>query len=233
MFLVRNVGRLLSKDEIIGAVWPGVFVTDDSLVQCIKELRRVLGDDGDRLIKTVPRRGYRLDAPLPAQGSAVPPPEVPAARSTRAAESVGDAGWSRRSLARWTVGLAASLLLTTLAAVGIWRLAASPAAAPGLTRPAIAVLPFTSSTAEANYFADGVTEDITNALGRFSTLLVMSRNAVASYRGKTVPPQRVGKELAVRYLLEGKRAAARRRIARHGRAHGRGSRPNSLVRPLR
>ena len=67
VYLARHPGRLLSKDELIGAVWPDVAVTDDSLVQCISELRAALGDGDQHLIKTVPRRGYLLEAsPLDA-----------------------------------------------------------------------------------------------------------------------------------------------------------------------
>ena len=61
-FLVENAGRLVTKDEIFAAVWPNLAVTDDTLVQSIGELRRELGEDGPRLIKTIPRRGYRFDA---------------------------------------------------------------------------------------------------------------------------------------------------------------------------
>jgi pimeloyl-ACP methyl ester carboxylesterase/DNA-binding winged helix-turn-helix (wHTH) protein len=60
--LAHNPGRLVRKEELIEAVWPDVTVGDDSLVQCIRELRQILGDDAHRLIKTVPRRGYLLDA---------------------------------------------------------------------------------------------------------------------------------------------------------------------------
>jgi adenylate cyclase len=63
-FLIDNAGRLVSKDEIIGAVWPNVFVTDDSIKQCVSELRIALGDGEQRIIKTVPRRGYLFAAPL-------------------------------------------------------------------------------------------------------------------------------------------------------------------------
>jgi DNA-binding winged helix-turn-helix (wHTH) protein len=59
---VSSIGRLVSKDELFGAVWPDVTVTDDALVQSVGELRRALGDDGQRLIKTIPRRGYRFEA---------------------------------------------------------------------------------------------------------------------------------------------------------------------------
>jgi predicted ATPase/DNA-binding winged helix-turn-helix (wHTH) protein len=61
-YLVENSGRLVSKKELIEAVWPDSFVTDDSLVQCTVELRRALDDQGQQLLKTVPRRGYLFTA---------------------------------------------------------------------------------------------------------------------------------------------------------------------------
>jgi DNA-binding winged helix-turn-helix (wHTH) protein len=60
--LAENAGRLVLKEEIYKAVWSDVTVTDDALVQCIRELRRTLADEEHRLIRTVPRRGYLLDA---------------------------------------------------------------------------------------------------------------------------------------------------------------------------
>ena len=59
--LVENSGRLVGKDELMGAVWPDTAVTDDSLVQCLIEVRRALGDSKQEIIKTVPRRGYILE----------------------------------------------------------------------------------------------------------------------------------------------------------------------------
>ncbi len=61
-YLVENPGRLIGKQELMQAVWPDAFVTDDSLVQCTLELRRALDDRGQRLLKTVPRRGYLFTA---------------------------------------------------------------------------------------------------------------------------------------------------------------------------
>ena len=74
VYLVENSGHLVSKDELFAAVWPNVAVTDDALVQSIGELRRALGDDGPRLIKTVPRRGYRFksDVAIEHLGDAAP-----------------------------------------------------------------------------------------------------------------------------------------------------------------
>jgi class 3 adenylate cyclase/predicted ATPase len=62
--LVENAGRLISKDELAKVVWPNVAVTDESLTRCMSEVRLALGDRGQRLIKTVPRRGYLLAAPV-------------------------------------------------------------------------------------------------------------------------------------------------------------------------
>jgi DNA-binding winged helix-turn-helix (wHTH) protein len=82
-YLAENAGRLVSKQALFEAVWPGIAVCDDSIVQCIRELRQKLGDEDRRLIKTVSRRGYLLDAvvsaqPAPPWGeSAVSVPEVP------------------------------------------------------------------------------------------------------------------------------------------------------------
>ena len=60
--LAENAGRLVRKQELFEAVWPDVEVSDDSLVQCVRELRQILGDKEHRLIKTATRRGYLLDA---------------------------------------------------------------------------------------------------------------------------------------------------------------------------
>jgi len=69
-FLVENPGRLIGKQELIQAVWPDSFVTDDSLVQCAVELRRALEDHDQQLLKTVPRRGYLFTAKVtPSQPS--------------------------------------------------------------------------------------------------------------------------------------------------------------------
>ena len=57
-YLIANRGRLVPKEELIQALWPEAFVTDDSLVQCMVELRRALDDRSQEILKTVPRRGY-------------------------------------------------------------------------------------------------------------------------------------------------------------------------------
>jgi formylglycine-generating enzyme required for sulfatase activity len=77
-YLAENAGRLIPKDELYQAVWPNVAVSDDSIAQCIRELRDKLGDDGHRLVKTVSRRGYLLDAVVSTRAPealAIAPPE--------------------------------------------------------------------------------------------------------------------------------------------------------------
>src|SRR5207244_3092522 len=58
--LATNAGRVVTKDELLEVNWPGVTVTDDSLTQCVSEIRRALGDAGRDLVRTVPRRGYMI-----------------------------------------------------------------------------------------------------------------------------------------------------------------------------
>jgi TolB-like protein/Flp pilus assembly protein TadD len=57
-YLAKNPGRMVSKEELFEVIWPGIAVTDDSLVQCIRDVRQALEDSEHRIVKTVPRRGY-------------------------------------------------------------------------------------------------------------------------------------------------------------------------------
>ena len=63
-YLVENAGRLVSKDELMERIWPNVVVNEDSLARCISDVRQVLRDEAQRIIKTVPRRGYLFVAPV-------------------------------------------------------------------------------------------------------------------------------------------------------------------------
>jgi TolB-like protein len=83
-------------------------------------------------------------------------------------------------------------------------------------KPSIAVLPFhnMSGDPEQEYFADGMVEDIITALSRFHNLFVIARNSSFTYKGRAVDVKQVGRELGVRYVLEGsvRKAANRVRI---------------------
>lgn len=63
-YLVEHAGRVVTKEEIIRAVWPDVTVGEESLTQCVSEIRRALDDESQRIIRTVPRRGYLVDVPI-------------------------------------------------------------------------------------------------------------------------------------------------------------------------
>ena len=208
VYLVENSGRLVSKDELFAAVWPNVAVTDDALVQSIGELRRALGDDGPRLIKTVPRRGYRFESDVAIEHLSEAAPGQPlqvSAVSQHAAQSpetgtgaIGSAPLAAaRSRSRIGI-LAASACVLVLVAGALWfgadrkSLRHAEPAEPSTTRsgeastkPAIAILPIVNQSDDSTYeyFADGVTQDLIDAMGRFSELTVMSWNAVSPYKG--------------------------------------------------
>ncbi|GLS22998.1 hypothetical protein GCM10007874_60180 [Labrys miyagiensis] len=88
-YLANNAGRVVSKDELLDAVWPRVTVSEDSLTQVVKELRKSLDDARAILIRTIPRRGYLLDTvtvPIDDAGSQPTVPEATlAARSSSTA----------------------------------------------------------------------------------------------------------------------------------------------------
>ena len=73
-YFVEHPGRLISKDELLTAVWRDVHVTEDSLTRCISEIRAALGDAGQTIIKNLPRRGYILAAPVEEANSDTSPP---------------------------------------------------------------------------------------------------------------------------------------------------------------
>ncbi|ULR45060.1 hypothetical protein MHI61_07485 [Rhizobium sp. K102] len=124
------------------------------------------------------------------------------------------------ALAGWRRGLFAALALMILLIVGAlwtglgpeWKFLSilrsgdqfTKSAEVG-TKPAIAILPFLNNSDESarEHFADGLTQDIINALGRFSALTVMSWNAVLPYKGTPASPEEIGRGLAVSYLVEG------------------------------
>ncbi|HMF78493.1 MAG TPA: winged helix-turn-helix domain-containing protein, partial [Bryobacteraceae bacterium] len=91
-YLVEHPGQLIGKQELMQAVWPGSFVTDDSLVQCALELRRALDDRSQQLFKTVPRRGYLFTAEViqhattPNSLPTTDPCDLPSSRELRPAK---------------------------------------------------------------------------------------------------------------------------------------------------
>ncbi|HRP36051.1 MAG TPA: transcriptional regulator, partial [Gammaproteobacteria bacterium] len=96
LYLLRHPGRLVGREELLNAVWGQLAVTDDSITQCLVEIRRALGDESRSMVRTVPRRGYRLEVPVdtPAGRDARPgtsdrPSRLPVKRTHAAAALVG------------------------------------------------------------------------------------------------------------------------------------------------
>jgi adenylate cyclase len=226
-YLVENSNRLVSKDELFAAVWPGLAVTDDALVQSIGELRRALADEGPRLIKTVPRRGYRFESAVsivaPADNSladATPGSAVSRDNTPALKPAIPGQAWSLLAVAPagWRGGLFAALVVLLVAGSLLvarldWSFFSTPHSGEQLSKtaelaakPAIAILPFVNQSDDSTreYFADGLTQDIINALGRFPDLTVMSWNAVFPYKGRPANPAEIARNLAVRYQIEGK-----------------------------
>jgi DNA-binding winged helix-turn-helix (wHTH) protein len=115
-YLAENAGRLVSKQELHDAVWGHVTVSDDALVQCIRELRQKLGDADRAVIRTVPRRGYLLNVSKSAPDAALAatlPPEAPA-------PSALPRPWYFGRPARWAAGIAVVALALVSFPVARW-----------------------------------------------------------------------------------------------------------------
>ncbi len=74
--LAENAGKLMSSDDIMDAVWPGIFVTQNSINQCVHEIRRAFGDTGALILRTVARRGFRLSQPVFPEFATSPRPDA-------------------------------------------------------------------------------------------------------------------------------------------------------------
>lgn len=92
VLLVGEAGRLVTKDRFMDEVWRGVPVTDEALTQCIRSLRRALGDDAarPRFIETAPKHGYRFIAAVESAGAPAPAPSAAAAEP-----AAGPSAWAR------------------------------------------------------------------------------------------------------------------------------------------
>jgi TolB-like protein/DNA-binding winged helix-turn-helix (wHTH) protein len=188
LLLGERAGQVVGKAELMRRVWPDVVVTEDSLVQAVGDIRRVLGDAKHERVRTVPRRGYLL---VPPAGAAPPeaPPPPPAMR------------WRLPAL----LGMAGLLLAVALAGVMAVRLNGSRAPATTSLR-SLAILPFESADASADdaWFADALTGDLTTKAARWSGVFVIGAGTMRGYKGKGVDPRQVARELGVQYVMTGR-----------------------------
>jgi len=206
MCLAQARGQPVSVEELLDRVWAGLVVTSDSVYHAVASLRRVLDDDprAPTYIASVPRRGYRLvaqvtpwtDSPGGAAAAAGQFPDV--ASQTVPVVSLAAAGRS------WRTGLTllcAVALVGSLGYLGVNR-KILPASA---IDKSIAVLPFVdmSATHDQEYFSDGLSEEITDHLGRRRDLRVIARTSSFHFKGKNDDVRSIGRQLGVAHLLEG------------------------------
>lgn len=167
VYLLCNRERVVTKDDLLEAIWGGRIVSESALTTRINAVRRAVGDSGkaQRLIRTMPRKGFRFVG------------IVEEAQKPEASISAGPRA-------------AADLLDSTLTLPD---------------KPSVAVLPFAnlSGDPEQDYFADGIVEEIVTALSRVRWFLVIARNSTLAYKDKAVDVRDVGRQLGVRYVLEG------------------------------
>jgi TolB-like protein len=172
----------------------------------------------------IPTIEFRLAASPEAR--AAPPPEPPAgaaedrqsdpAPPVAAGDKLGSPSISLAKLVRWQIAVPALAAILALGAVGAWHFsqprmptppngATEGAAVEAPSGPAIAVLPFVnlSGDPKQDYFSDGLTEDILTELSRARGLRVLARNTTFQYKGKAVDVSKLGRDLGVRYVLEG------------------------------
>jgi TolB-like protein/Flp pilus assembly protein TadD len=165
-YLIRNRERVVSKDDLINAIWNGRIVSEAALTTRLNAARGAISDSGEqqRLIKTLPRKGFRFVGPVQEAQRPTVAPVV-------SVEQSGD---------------------TT----------SIPASPPRLS---ILVLPFAnlSGDPEQGYFVDGVTESLTTDLSSISGSFVIGRHTAFTYKGQAVDLKQIGRELNVRYVLEG------------------------------
>lgn len=201
LHLVRHRGRLVTKDELIEAVWAPVVVTENSLVQCIREVREAIGDAGQTRVETVAKRGYIFTPEVVAR--AANPGDPPAV-----AQLPTPRPWAVAAGVAGAIGIAWLVFAT-----GMWR--DDPPAEAAERRLVVAVLPFDAPGAEAEYFSRGISDDIAAALGRFPELAVAAPLAVARQRTAGASAEDLQRQLRLRYLVEGsvRRAPDRIRIA--------------------
>lgn len=192
--LIERAGQVISADELLDHVWKGVVVAPSSVYQTIAQLRRALGDDADNpsYIANVPRKGYRLIAPVES---------VSAPQGGAAAPSGEQTRWRWRW---WQLGGAAVLLV-----LGVAYLLAPESARQrifgGVPERSVAVLPFHNRGADRDdaYLADGLTEDLISNLGRLPGVDVTARSSVFVFRERDGDARDIGRQLGARYLLDG------------------------------
>jgi DNA-binding winged helix-turn-helix (wHTH) protein/TolB-like protein/tetratricopeptide (TPR) repeat protein len=200
VFLANRPGAVVAQRDLEAAVWRDVIVTPQSVYQSIAQLRRVLGDDArqPRYIETVPRRGYRLVAPV--QWIEEQPTRVPASQSAEVAIETTPAA-NRPRDRRWLAAAGVVLLLVATLTGAAFMNRSAQSEAP----KSIAVLTFQNGAGDtdSDYLAEAITEELVNALGQVEGLRVLARTSTRAAEKVSTDPREVAEQLDVTHVLEG------------------------------
>ena len=219
LLLIQHSGELVTKDEIMRAVWPDSFVEESNLTQTVFMLRKALGETAEqRYILTVQGRGYKFAAEVKevltngnAAGAAAPEAVPAHAHSSAAALEFQSANTraSRVQFRRfWTVTAAIVVITLILTALVLWRGNGKPAAVSSQAATQIrslAVLPLKdlSGDPEQAYFAEGMTDELITRLAAIENLRVISHTSVTRYSDTKKSLPEIASELHVDALIEG------------------------------
>jgi len=200
VFLAGRPGTVVAQRDLEAAVWRDVIVTPQSVYQAIAQLRRVLGDDArqPRYIETVPRRGYRLVAPVEWVED-VPAPAIASRPAETAAVPTPAA--SRPRDGRWLAGAGFVLVLASILIGAAFLNRSAVSEAP----KSIAVMTIQNAAqdADSSYLAEAITEELVNALGQVDGLRVVARNSTRAAEKLSSDPREVAEQLDVTHVLEG------------------------------
>jgi TolB-like protein/DNA-binding winged helix-turn-helix (wHTH) protein/Tfp pilus assembly protein PilF len=213
MLLVSRAGHVITREEFISAVWGGSFVSDEVLSRCIYRLRQALGDNPKKpmFIETVPKRGYRLIAPVgktfTGQELVSEITSVPAA-SSRAQQSVASSVQQNLLMRKrflWIVSLIGICLVMVFY---VYQMVDSQQQSdPVVAKDSntIAVLPFVNlGVSEDNdYIGEGIAEELIGLLAKVPNLKVVARTSSFKFRHKGEDVQRIARILGVANVVEG------------------------------
>jgi TolB-like protein/DNA-binding winged helix-turn-helix (wHTH) protein/Flp pilus assembly protein TadD len=213
-FLVQNPNRLVTKEELLQAIWGETIVEEGNLTQYISHIRKALGDNSEesRLIVTIARKGYQFTANV-IVGEAVDAKEaeVPVSStesSVTDALPIHEVPPVKKSPGRWLKGAAVGAFAAAILVVVcfVFRQPLGVMKLPGSPKTMIAVLPFENLTGDPNeeYLADGLTEEMISQLSRANPeqLGVIARTSVMAYKRKDARLDQIGRDLSVQYVLE-------------------------------
>jgi DNA-binding winged helix-turn-helix (wHTH) protein/TolB-like protein/tetratricopeptide (TPR) repeat protein len=198
--LADSPGRVIPKEELLRRLWPDCVVGEDSLHQCIRELRKTLGCNGQQIIRTAPGRGYALAAAVSSCPSGTP--RVLASPDTQTLPAVSSAGVSRgRSLSAWIYTPLAALVVLLLAG-----LALLPRPGPAHRIASLAVLPFAMPDGDSSYsyIGQSIAESVTASLSRHNKVRVLSFDSAWRLKGDKLNNQNAGRRLGVDAIVSGR-----------------------------